>query len=344
MEEIEIEVYGRVQGIMFRRMLKNFADRSGITGFAENREDGSVKIIAQGKRKDLKKLVEWIEKEPGLSKISRMKYDLGKCENKLELFEIKRTGNYVLDKVKSVVNLGKNILNADNRDTPVHVAIIPDGNRRWAKEKGLSASTGHIKAGGYENIRALIKEAERLKIKYITVWGFSTENWKRDKKEVETIFSLIEDDIRQFISDSEKDKIKFRHIGRKDRLPMKLRRMLEELEDKTRNNSGITAVLCLDYGGRDELVRAVNRMLKQGVKNVDEGGFENYLDSSGIPDPDLIIRTSGEQRTSGFMPYQGVYAELYFSSKYFPDFTAEDLDDAVKWYANRDRRFGGNSR
>lgn len=225
---------------------------------------------------------------------------------------------------------------------PTHVAIIPDGNRRWAKEKGLVKTAGHVKSGDYNNLFPIFEEAERLGVKCLSIWGFSTENWKRDDGEKKTIFDLVLKGAKRFREEAEKKSICFKHIGRKDRLPKKLIKELEKLEEETKDYSRMTVLLCLDYGGRDELVRAARRMVEKGEKELDEDSFADYLDSAGLPDPDLMIRTGGERRMSGFMPFQTVYSELYFTDLHFPDFGPAQLREAVEDYLERQRRFGGD--
>lgn len=223
--------------------------------------------------------------------------------------------------------------------TAKHVALVPDGNRRWAVEKGLSAWKGHEKAGSYLNVRALVQEARNLGIKYFSLWGFSTENWKRKKKEREVIFNMILELIARCRKEAQENKVRFLHIGRKDRLPKELLGNLEKLESETREYKDLNILVCLDYGGRDEIVRAINRAIKNSTE-IDEKSFSKYLDTEGIPDPDLIIRTGGEKRLSGFMPFQSVYSELYFTDVHFPDFGPEDLRGAMKEYGRRVRRLG----
>ncbi len=225
---------------------------------------------------------------------------------------------------------------------PVHVAVIPDGNRRWARQRSMKPWEGHVKAGTFDNLNALFQEAKKLGVGYVSFWGFSTDNWKRDKKEVDIIMRLILKGLNEFDEKLEED-IKFVHVGRKDRLLKKLIDRIRSLEEKTKDNKGLCVILCLDYGGRDEIIRAVNKILVEGKKKIDIEEFRNYLDTDGLPDPDLIVRTGGEWRTSGFMPFQSDYAELYFTDVFFPDFDAKELRKAVEWYSNRDRRFGGNS-
>jgi len=189
---------------------------------------------------------------------------------------------------------------------------------------------------------ALFNEAKRLGVKYMSFWGFSTENWNRNKEEIKAIFNLVLSMSEKFRKDAHKNKIRFRHIGRKDRLPKKLVSELERLERETALYKDFNVNLCLDYGGRDEILRAVNKLL--GKKKVSEKDFVMALDTAGIPEPDLIIRTSGENRTSGMMPFQAAYAELCFSNVYFPDFDAAELRKAVEEFSRRVRRFGGTAK
>ncbi|MFH1802334.1 MAG: polyprenyl diphosphate synthase [archaeon] len=225
-------------------------------------------------------------------------------------------------------------------EIPQHVAIIPDGNRRWARQRSMKPWEGHVKAGAFENLRPLFEEAKKQGVKYLSFWGFSTENWKRDKKEVDIIIRLILKGLIEFEENAEKERIKFVHVGRKDRLMDKLVDQMISLEEKTKNNKGLCVLLCLDYGGRDEILRAVNKVLVEGKGLGSEEEFLKFLDTKGLPDPDLIVRTGGEKRFSGFMPYQSVYSELYFTDVFFPDFNAEELRRAIEEYSRRQRRFG----
>ena len=225
---------------------------------------------------------------------------------------------------------------------PEHVAIIPDGNRRWAKERGLARTAGHVKAGAYENLYPLFEEAHKLGIGCVSLWGFGSDNWKRDRKEVDKIFSVISKGLDKMSREAEKEGYYVRHVGRKDRLPKNLIKKLEKVEEQTKNNDGLKILLCIDYGGRDEIVRAVNKILHEAghLGDVKEDTFANYLDTKGIPDVELIVRTGGEKRMSGFMPFQSIYAELYFTDTYFPDFNVEELRKAVEEFGRRQRRFG----
>lgn len=199
---------------------------------------------------------------------------------------------------------------------------------------------GHVKAGTFENLNPLFEEAKKRGIGYLSFWGFSTENWKRDKKEVDIIMRLILKGLNEFEERAAKEGIRFIHVGRKDRLLGKLIEKMNELEEMTKDNKKLCVVLCLDYGGRDETIRAVNKVVKKGKELKDEGDFFEFLDTKEVPNPDLIVRTGGEKRLSGFMPYQSTYSELYFTDVYFPDFNAEELGKAVEEFQRRQRRFG----
>ena len=337
-KELRIEAAGRVQGVNFRNNVKSFADNLALKGFVMNKKDGGISIIAQGNEPALQDFLSFVQKNPGFSKIESLNCkfcDLGK---EYPDFRIVRDGSFILDRAKSLISLGRSFISVWEK-VPVHVAIIPDGNRRWAKNKGLEGTFGHYKAGAYESLEEIFNEAQKLGIKYVSIWGFSTENWKRSKKEQDEIFSLILSRIEKFAQNAEKNQVRFRHIGRKDRLPKQLVSALIKLEKLTKDYSKFNVQLCLDYGGRDEIIRAFN---KSKSSSVTEESFSNLLDTQGIPDPDLIIRTGGEKRISGFMPFQSTYSELYFSDIFFPDFDARELRRAVKEYGRRARRFGGN--
>lgn len=342
--ELRIEMYGRVQGVLLRDRVKRCADNLGLKGYIANKEDGGVLIVVQGRREKINELLDWVNSGPLFVKIEGINYNWTNSSVKYKDFKISTKGGFIADKARALLGLGKSILGIQQEKIPVHVAVIPDGNRRWAREKGLEAVQGHFKAGAYENLEMLFGECKKLGIKYLSFWAFSTENWRRDKKEVEALFGLLFDGISKFGELAKRDKIRFRHIGRKDRLPKNIVSEMEKLEKETKNYSDFNVQLCLDYGGRDEIVRAINKILKEKVKKVDEISFSKYLDTGEIPEPDLIIRTSGEHRISGFMPWQGAYAEFYFADCYFPDFGPNELRAAITDYSRRIRRFGGTAR
>lgn len=228
-----------------------------------------------------------------------------------------------------------------DKNIPLHIGIIPDGNRRWAKSQGLDVLKGYSKVD-YNHIESLLLESKNLGVKYVSLWFFSTENWKRPKSEVNFLFDHFVNNVSNILQGALKNKVKVVHLGRKDRLPKKVIDGLSLLEGETSKFKDFTAVICMDYGGRDEILRSVNKILKSGQSSISEEEFKNYLDTSTIPDPDLIIRTSGEKRLSGFMPFQSVYSEFYFADIHFPDFTANELRIAVEDYSKRKRRLGGN--
>lgn len=225
---------------------------------------------------------------------------------------------------------------------PIHVAIIPDGNRRWAKAQGLAGSEGHKRAIEKEKLISLLNKAQEIGVKYLSLWGFSTENWKRGALEKQILFKIfiqVANDMKEY---AHKNKIRFRHYGRKDRLPKKVVEKLKEFEEETKDYSNFHFQLCLDYGGRDEIIRAIQKIPKEEIQNMTEESFKKYLDQPEIPEAELIIRTSGEVRLSGFFLYECAYSELYFLEKHFPDFSPNDLEEAVKKFSKRNRRFGGD--
>ncbi len=223
---------------------------------------------------------------------------------------------------------------------PRHVAIIMDGNGRWAKKRGLPRLVGH-NAGG-DNIRPVVKVFADYGVKYLTLYMFSTENWNRPKIEVAGLLSLLGKKIDQETQAFHQDNIRLVHLGRLDRLPQKLREKVQAAVDLTKNNTGLTLCLAFDYGGRDEIVRAARRIASAGVlsDNINESVFAHHLDSLGIPDPDLVIRTGGESRLSNFLVWQAAYSELCFSPVLWPDFSAKDVEEALCEYRRRQRRFG----
>ncbi|MDO8508846.1 MAG: polyprenyl diphosphate synthase [Nanoarchaeota archaeon] len=347
MKEARIEVKGRVQGIHFRKQIRQYALESGLVGSVMNLAGGSVLIVAQGEKSKINNMIDWVMDNPGFSKVENVDINWSDIDKGVDDFKIVREGNFVSDKVKSVGRLFRRILRLDNIQEkfeliPKHVAIIPDGNRRWAKFRGLEPQFGHYRAGSYSNIESLLKKAKDIGVGYVSIWGFSTENWKRSDGERKAIFDLLAGGVERFIKFAHENKMRFRHIGRKDRLPSDLLKKLNRLEKETEKYKEFNVLLCLDYGGRDELLRAVNNILKEKINKIDEKDFLKYLDTKDIPDPDLIIRTSGENRLSGFMPFQSVYAELYFSEVYFPDFGVKELSEAIREYGRRQRRFGGS--
>lgn len=227
-----------------------------------------------------------------------------------------------------------------NNHTPHHVAIIPDGNRRWAKMKGLPTAEGHRR--GFDVATKLIRKSRELGIHTMTLWAFSTENWNREKSEIGVLMMIYEQMIDEYLKEAMEDEVKIVHIGRLDRLNKSLRGKIENAVEKTKEFNKYNLIIALDYGGRDEVVRAIKSMTQDSINTLEETNFNDYLDTKSLlyPSPDLVIRTSGEYRTSGFMIYQAAYAEYMYIEKNFPDFTVHDLEKCVVDYASRTRRFG----
>lgn len=225
---------------------------------------------------------------------------------------------------------------------PNHIAIIPDGNRRWAKGKNLPTLEGHRR--GFDTAVKLSKYLRKKGVHTLTLWGFSTENWTREKDEVSYLMRLYGIMLDKYLAEALKDNVRVTHLGRRDRLPKNLLKKIEDLEKKTRAFSDYYLNIALDYGGHDEVIRAIQKMSDQKFNpyELSENNFNQFLDTHDqqFPTVDLIIRTSGEYRTSGLMIWQAAYAEYIFSEKYFPDLNEEDMDSALEEYANRQRRFG----
>lgn len=232
----------------------------------------------------------------------------------------------------------------ENNKLPEHIAIIMDGNGRWAKMKNASRNRGHEK--GAEVLGEISKYANELGIKYMTVYAFSTENWRRPKEEVDGLMNLLRKHLKRHLKDAKKNDIRFKVLGDKLGLPKDLQEKIEELEEITSQKTGMTVNLAINYGGRDEIVRAFERILAEKAINpeaftqISEEVIGQYLDTAGMPDPDLMIRTSGEIRTSNFLPWQLAYSEFYFTPCLWPEFTRAEFDKALEEYAQRKRRFG----
>ncbi|NPA26153.1 MAG: isoprenyl transferase [Chloroflexi bacterium] len=226
------------------------------------------------------------------------------------------------------------------RRLPVHVAIIMDGNGRWAQARGLPRLAGH--RAGTENLRHIIDASLDFGIKYLTVYAFSTENWARPKDEVEGLMNILEEVIDMEVPRLHEKGVRVRHIGALEGLRPELQRKIRESEALTRENQRMVLGVAFNYGGRAEIVHAVRRILAEGLRpeEVDEARFAQYLYTAGMPDPDLVIRTSGEQRISNFLLWQAAYAEWYFTPVYWPDFDREELRKALEEYSRRERRFG----
>ena len=228
---------------------------------------------------------------------------------------------------------------------PQHVAIILDGNGRWAKAKGMPRNYGHME--GAKTVEKICEEAWKMGIKYLTVYAFSTENWKRPQEEVDALMKLLRNYMKTCLKTAAKNDMVVRVIGDKKGLADDIRESIEELEKASANNGGLNFQIAINYGSRDEIVRSVRKVMedvkagKIEPEQMDEAMFDSYLDTAGIPSPDLLIRTSGEQRLSNFLMWQLAYTEFYFTDVPWPAFTKEDLEKAIEKYNSRDRRFGG---
>lgn len=229
---------------------------------------------------------------------------------------------------------------------PTHIAIIMDGNRRWAKNNNLDVRLGHKK--GAETLENIVRYCNKIGVKYLTVYAFSTENWKRSKEEVGALMLLLQNYLDDFAKRADTENIRINMLGNREELSKGLLKSIDNAIEKTKNNTGINFNVAFNYGGRDEIVRAVKKIAND-VKNniidieaINEELISNNLYTKNVSDPDLMIRTSGEIRTSNFLPWQLVYSEFYFTDKLWPDFTEKDLDIAIEVYNTRTRKFGAN--
>ena len=232
----------------------------------------------------------------------------------------------------------------DNINLPKHIAIIMDGNRRWAREKKLPIKLGHKE--GAKTVEKIVKYANKIGIKYITVYAFSTENWKRSEEEVSNLMALLKSYVKDFSKVADTENIKLNIIGDITALEQDLQNNINDSMNRTKDNTGIIFNIAFNYGGRAEILNAIKNIANDvknnviDIENIDETLVENYLYTKNMPDPDLLIRTSGEIRTSGFLPWQSVYTEFVFVEKNWPDFNEQDLDECIKIFNKRNRKFG----
>lgn len=230
-------------------------------------------------------------------------------------------------------------------NVPQHIAVILDGNGRWAKQHGMPRNLGHKQ--GAKNVETICREAWDLGVKYLTVYAFSTENWSRPKEEVDALMKLLRNYMKNCIKTAEKNHMRVRIIGDKTGLAEDIQESIARLEESSRHQDGLNFQIAINYGSRDEMLRGMRGMLSEykkeafSLEELDEKKFESYLDTADIPDPDLLIRTSGEQRISNYLLWQLAYTELYFTDVPWPDFTKEELVKAIEDYNSRDRRYGG---
>ncbi|WP_321312841.1 di-trans,poly-cis-decaprenylcistransferase [Halarcobacter sp.] len=221
---------------------------------------------------------------------------------------------------------------------PEHIAIIMDGNGRWAKERGLKRTAGHEE--GAKTVREITKYCAKLGIKYLTLYAFSTENWSRPKLEVEYLMKLLDKYLKSELSTYLENGIKFKSIGDISKFSKSLQKTILDVEEKTKNGKNLTQVLALNYGSQDEILRAIKKLNEKKLEITKEN-FESCLDTAGIPNVDMLIRTSGEVRLSNYLLWQNAYAELFFTNTYWPEFSTNDLDDLISDFNQRERRFGG---
>lgn len=233
----------------------------------------------------------------------------------------------------------------ENLMIPAHVALILDGNGRWAKKRGLPRQMGHKK--GCETVEQIVEDAARIGIKYLTVYGFSTENWKRPEEEVGALMQLFRFYTKRLLKIATESNVRVKMIGERNRFAPDIIDGINRLEEQTKENTGLTFVIAVNYGGRDEITRAVRKVMEAvkagtlSAEEMTENVFASYLDTADIPDPDLLIRTSGELRLSNYLLWQLAYSELYVTDCLWPDFNKEELMEAIRQYNKRDRRFGG---
>jgi len=228
----------------------------------------------------------------------------------------------------------------EQRTIPRHIGIIMDGNGRWAEMRGLQRVEGHKR--GVERVTEIVEAARGIGVEVLSLYAFSIENWKRPEDEVAVIMGLLEATLMKEFLNFMREGVRFRIIGNKDKLPENVRNVIETIESETSGNNKLVLQCALSYGGRDEIIRAVRKIVASGIpsEEVTEEALSRLMDTTGVPDPDLIIRTSGEQRLSNFLLWQSAYAEFYFTNTLWPDFTGEELMEAVQEYRKRSRRFG----
>lgn len=232
----------------------------------------------------------------------------------------------------------------ENNNTPRHIAIIMDGNRRWAKKRKIPVKLGHKQ--GAETLKKIVRYANKIGLEYITVYAFSTENWKREEDEVNSLMTLLKNYLDDFAKEADTENIVIRILGDLTPLSEELKKSISSTIERTKNNTGTIFNIALNYGGRDEIVHAVRKIAQDAkdgiidIKDINEEIVAKNLYTRDIPDPDLLIRTSGEIRLSGFLPWQSVYSEFLFLDKLWPDFTPKDIDDAIEVYKQRNRKFG----
>lgn len=236
-------------------------------------------------------------------------------------------------------------MSTENLKIPQHIAIIMDGNGRWAKQKKMPRNYGHMQ--GSKRVEEICRAAHELGVKYLTIYAFSTENWSRPADEVKALMKILRDYLKESVKKASENNMRVRVIGDRECLDADIRASIEHLEEVSADNTGLNFQIALNYGGRDEMLRAIRRIAAEckdgqlSVEDIDEKLFASYLDTADIPEPDFMIRTSGEQRLSNFLLWQTAYSEFYFPEVLWPDFDKKELEKAIEEYTKRDRRFGG---
>ena len=226
----------------------------------------------------------------------------------------------------------------DSNSLPTHIGIIMDGNGRWAESQSMERISGHIQ--GVETVKAIVESCVKLEIPYLTLYTFSKENWKRPKKEVDGLMSLLSSSLKSELEKLNRNNIVFQIVGKIEEMPSNLQELIMDTINSTKNNTGLTLALALSYSGRQEIIDATNKILASGKQSIDEDLFKDYLYSPNTPDPDLIIRTGGENRLSNFLLWQSAYSEIYISEKNWPEFGEDDLTSALSDFSSRTRKYG----
>ena len=245
-----------------------------------------------------------------------------------------------------ILGTEEKIMEFSRENMPKHIGIIMDGNRRWAKEQGKPVSFGHKE--GAKTLEKIVRYANKIGLEYITVYAFSTENWKRAEEEVKALMMLLQNYLDEYAKRADTENIRVRILGDISALAEGMQKSIKKCMERTKNNTGVTFNIALNYGGRDEIIKAIKEIANQVQKNeiqiadIDEELVSSNLYTKGMPEPDLIIRTSGEKRLSGFLTWQSVYSEILVINKNWPDFEEEDLDEAIVEYQKRTRKFGAN--
>ena len=226
----------------------------------------------------------------------------------------------------------------DSNNLPTHIGIIMDGNGRWAESQSMERISGHIQ--GVETVKAIVESCVKLEIPYLTLYTFSKENWKRPKKEVDDLMSILSSSLKSELEKLNRNNIVFQIVGKIEEMPSNLQELIMNTINSTKNNTGLTLALALSYSGRQEIIDAANKILASGKQSIDEDLFKDYLYSPNTPDPDLIIRTGGENRLSNFLLWQSAYSEIYISEKNWPEFGEDDLISALNDFSSRTRKYG----